>query len=42
MCSCNVENWCDDCIEYYQHQQELEYEEYVKRLKEYVRKENKD
>lgn len=41
MCNCNQEEWCDACTQYYQHQQELEYEQYVKRLKD-VRKKDKD
>ena len=41
MCECEPDQWCDVCTQYYMHQQELEYEEYLKQLKD-VRKENQN
>ena len=40
MCDCKEDVWCDVCTKYYMDQQELEYEQYMLRQLEYVRKEN--
>lgn len=37
MCNCKEDEWCDVCTQYYAHQQELDYQEYVLKQLEYVR-----